>query len=239
MENLLHSIEPKVSYTYVPDKDQDDLPLFDLFDRQIQRDDVSYALVNRLTASNTGEDGTTLYRDFLNLRLSQNYRFDEDDELFDDDRPFSDVRLELDFWPTRNIALDVDSLIPVYGNDGLRTMRIAASARDGIGNAIKVNYTYKDDTFENSATDYIKFRLDTSVLKPVYLRFEERYDFRENRELEKVVGLEYRSKCWSVLLSYRDRYRENDSKDHEVMLSFVLAGLGMNKGFGNGFGSID
>jgi lipopolysaccharide assembly outer membrane protein LptD (OstA) len=118
-------------------------------------------------------------------------------------------------------------------------MRIAASARDDIGNAVKVNYTYKDETFANAATDYIKFQLDTSLFKPVYLRFEERYDFRDSRELEKIVGLEYRSKCWSILMTYRDRYREDDSKDHEVMFSFVLAGLGMNKGFGSGFGSVD
>lgn len=236
MDGLLHSIEPKISYTYVPDKDQDDLPLFDLFDRQIQRNDISYALVNRLTASETRGDGITHYRDFLNLRLSQNYRFDDDDELFDDDQPFSDVRLELDFWPTRNVALGVDSLIPVYGDSGVRTLRVAASASDDAGNAVRVNYTYKDNTYQDAATDYLKFQLDTSLFKPVYLRFEERYDFRESRELEKIVGLEYRSKCWSILLTYRDRYRENDSKDHEVMLSFVLAGLGMNKGFGGGFG---
>jgi len=37
-------------------------------------------------------------------------------------------------------------------------------------------------------------------------------------------------------LTYRDRYRENDSREHEVMFSFVLAGLGMNQGFGGGFG---
>jgi lipopolysaccharide assembly outer membrane protein LptD (OstA) len=146
------------------------------------------------------------------------------------------VRFELGFWPTRNLALDVDSLIPVYGNNGLRTLRATASARDDAGNAVRVNYTYKDSTFQNSKTDYIKFQLDTSLLKPLYVRFEERYDFDESRELEKIVGLEYRSKCWSILLTYRDRYRENDSKEHEVMVSFVLAGLGMNKGFGGGFG---
>ena len=236
MEGLMHSIEPKVVYTYVPDKNQDDLPLFDLFDRQIQRSDVSYALVNRLTTSNTAEDGATVYRDFLNLRLSQNYRFDDEDDLFDDDQPFSDVRLELDFWPTRNVALEVDSLIPVYDDSGLRTLSVAASARDDVGNAVSVNYTYKDDNFVNAATDYVNFQFYTPFLKPVYVSFEERYDFRESRELEKIVGLEYRSKCWSILLTYRDRYRYDDSKDHEVMLSFVLAGLGMNKGFGGGFG---
>jgi LPS-assembly protein len=236
MDGLMHSVEPKLVYTYVPDKSQDDLPLFDLFDRQIQRNDISYALVNRLTTSKTNENGTTRYRDFLNLRLSQSYRFDNEDDLFDDDQPFSDVRLELDFWPTRNVVLGVDSLIPVYGSSNLRTMRVAASARDDAGNAAKVNYTYLDDTFQDAATDYINFHLDTSLFKPVYVRFEERYDFRDSRELEKIVGLEYRSKCWSILLTYRGRYRENDSKDHEVMFSFVLAGLGMNKGFGGGFG---
>jgi len=237
MERLMHSIEPKVVYSYVPDKSQDDLPLFDLYDRQIESNDISYALVNRLTTSNTAEDGTTVYRDFLDLRLSQNYTFDDDrDDLYEDDQPFSDVRLELDFWPTRKIALELDSLIPVYGKSGFRNLRAAASARDDFGNAVRVNYTYKDDTYGNAATDYINFQLDTSVLKPVYLRFQERYDFRENRELEKLVGLEYRSKCWSILLTYRDRYRDDASKDHEVMLSFVLAGLGMNKGFGGGYG---
>jgi len=237
MEGLMHSIEPKVVYTHVPDKSQDDLPLFDLFDRQVQRKDISYALVNRLTTSNTAEDGATVYRDFLNLRLSQSYNLDSDrDDLYEDDKPFSDVRLELDFWPTRKLALEVDSLIPVYGDSGIRTLRVAASARDDVGNAVRVNYTYKDDAFVDSATDYIKFQLDTPLLKPLYLRFEERYDFRENRELEKIVGLEYRSKCWSILLTYRDRYREDESRDQEVLLSFVLAGLGMNKGFGGGFG---
>ena len=81
--------------------------------------------------------------------------------------------------------------------------------------------------------------MDTPILKPVYARFEERYDFREGRELEKVVGLEYRSKCWSVLMTYRDRYRDNEDDDTEFMVTFVLAGLMRNQGFGNGFGKVD
>jgi LPS-assembly protein len=75
--------------------------------------------------------------------------------------------------------------------------------------------------------------LYTSILKPVYVLFEERYDFQKQRELEKVVDLEYRAKCWSVLLTYRDRYREFGDNDQEFMFSFVLAGLGQNLGFGN------
>jgi LPS-assembly protein len=74
-------------------------------------------------------------------------------------------------------------------------------------------------------------QLQTPVLKPVYVLFEERYDFNQERELEKVVGLEYRSKCWSIFLTYKDRYREASDDEQEIMFSFVLSGLGKNGGF--------
>lgn len=239
IERIRHSIEPKAVYTYVPDKSQADLPLFDLLDRIVRRNDVAYALVNRLTARSTAADGSKTYRELLSLRLSQNYDIDEArNNRSGENQPFSDVRVELDFRPTRNLSLDAESLIPVYGDAGFRTLRVGTSVRDDTGNAVKINYTYRGEAFAGVATDYVKLQLDTPVLKPVYVRFEERYDFRAGRELEKVLGLEYRSKCWSVLMTYRNRYRESSEDDHGFMVTFVLAGLGQNQGFGNGFGTV-
>ena len=236
IERIQHSIEPKAVYTYVPDEDQDDLPLFDLFDRIGRQNDIGYALVNRLTASSVAADGSTAYREVLNLRLSQSYDIDEArNNRSGDNRPFSDVRVELDFQPARYFSLDAESRIPVYDDAGFRTLRIGTTAKDDKGNAVEIDYSYKDVNFESVATDYIKFQLDTSVLKPVYVSFEDRYDFRESRELEKVVGLEYRSKCWSVLMTYRNRYREDEQDDNEFMMTFILAGLGQDQGFGTGF----
>ena len=126
-------------------------------------------------------------------------------------------------------------MVPVYGDLRFRTLTAGAAVKDETGNALRANYTYKDESETGAATDYAKLEVATSFLKPVYLKFEERYDFREQRELEKVVGLEYRAKCWSLLLTYRNRYQEDGDDDHEVMLNFVLAGLGQNPGFGNGF----
>jgi len=236
IQRIQHSVEPKVVYTYVPEVSQDDLPLFDLYDRNELQNDISYALVNRLTARSTAADGSRIYREIFNLRLSQNYNIDEaKNNRSGENRPFSDVRVELDVQPTRKISLHAESLVPVYGNSLLRTLTIGASARDNAGNSVNVDYSYKNVDFYAVATDYLKVQLDTSLLKPVYARFEERYDFRDKRELEKLVGLEYRSKCWSILLSYRNRYRENEQDDQEVMVTFVLAGIGMNQGFGSGF----
>ncbi len=236
IDRLQHSLEPKTVYTYVPDESQDDLPLFDLFDRIERQNDISYALVNRLIARSTAADGSSVYRELLNLRLSQRYDIDEErNNRSGEDQPFSDVRVELDFRPTRNISMDLDGEIPVYANDGFRTLNVGASARDNIGNAVRIDYSYKDIDLSGLATDYIKVQVDTSVLKPLYVRLEERYDFRDHRDLEKVVGLEYRSKCWSIFMTYRNRYREFEEDDEEIMLSFVLSGLGMGQGFGGGF----
>ena len=235
-DRIQHSIEPKAAYTYVPDESQEDLPLFDLYDRIEGQNDIAYALVNRLVARSTKADGSKVYRELFNLRLSQSYDIDEKrNNRSGENQPFSDVRVEMGFNPSQNISMDVDSRIPVYGDTRFRTLSVGTSVKDEAGNAVKVQYSYKGEDFAHVATDYVKVRVDTSLLKPVYARFEERYDFQENRELEKVVGLEYRSKCWSILMTYRDRYREDGDDDQEFMVTFVLAGLGQDQGFGGGF----
>ena len=235
-DRVQHSIEPKIIYTYRPNEPQGGLPLFDLYDRIERQNVITYALVNRLTARSTVADGSIAYREFYNLRLSQS--FDIDEERHDrsgENQPFSDVRVEMDFRPTAKVSLDLDSRIPVYGDTRFRTLRVGTSARDDFGNGVKVDYVYKDEDFNGVATDFASLQLDTAALKPVYARFEERYDFRASHELEKVVALEYRSKCWSLLLTYRDRYRDDGDSDQEIMVTFVLAGLGLGQGLGSSF----
>jgi LPS-assembly protein len=48
LTKLKHTIEPMVNYTYVPDVDQTDLPLFDQLDRFRERSLVTYGLTTRL-----------------------------------------------------------------------------------------------------------------------------------------------------------------------------------------------
>jgi LPS-assembly protein len=234
-DRIQHTIEPTVTYTYVPDEEQGDLPLFDLRDRVLSRNDVTYALVNRLTARSQAADGTNSYRDFFYLRLSQSYDIDEArNDRSGKDQPFSDLRVEMEFDPVKNFSLDAESIIPVYGDSGFNTLRLGSTLKDDAGNAAKISYTYTDIDFEKVATDYVEFQLDTSILQPIYIRFKERYDFQENRALEDFVGFEYRSKCWSFILSYKTRYLEDEDNDHEIGFTFVLAGLGPPMGFAGG-----
>ncbi|MDG5468042.1 LPS assembly protein LptD [Deltaproteobacteria bacterium IMCC39524] len=234
-DRIQHSIEPTVTYTYVPDEEQGSLPLFDLRDRVLSRNDVTYALVNRLTARSQAADGSSLYRDLFYLRLSQRYDIDEvRNDRSGEKRPFSDLRVEMDFTPVNNFSFNAESIIPVYGDSGFNTLSAGSTLKDDTGNAVSASYTYKDADFAGVATDYVSFQVDTSILQPLYVRFKERYDFQENRALEDFVGLEYRSKCWSIILSYKTRYLEDEDNDHEIGFTFVLAGLGPPMGFAEG-----
>jgi LPS-assembly protein len=236
IDRIQHSIEPQAVYTYRTNESQGDLPRFDDYDRQERQNVVAYALVNRLTSRSTLADGSLAYREVVNLRLSQSYDIDEArNNRSGADRPFSDVRVQLGVHPAERISLEADSRIAVYGSHRINTATVGSTWRDQEGNSVSVNYAYLNQDFVDLATDYIELQLETSLLKPVYTRFEERYDFRDKRELEKVIGLEYRSKCWSLFLTYRNRYREDSSNDQEVLLTFSLAGLGFNQGFGSSF----
>jgi LPS-assembly protein len=235
IERLQHSVEPQLRYLYVPDQDQDDLPEFSQMDRIEPRNLVAYALVNRLTARSIGVDGVPTYREVLNLRLSQSYdiREERDDEIVDPE-PFSDLRIELALLPTTKSFLAMDATTRVYDELQVTRFDAAAGYDDRRGNLALVNYTYRRAGLGVEPTDYLGVELTTAWLDPVHLRVEERYDFRDTESLESVIGMEYRAKCWSLFLTYRDR---PDSE--EVMVGFALSGLGQVNGFGSTLRPLD
>jgi LPS-assembly protein len=165
----------------------------------------------------------------LNLRLSQAYdiRQERDDQLSDPE-PFSDLRTELTLRPTAASLLTVDAYTQVY--DTLKFTRFTAGAGydDGHGDLARVDYLYRDADVAGDATEYVGAELATSRFDPLHLRLGERYDFNEEGTLENLVGLEYRAKCWSLFLTFRDR-----PGNTEVLLGFALSGLGQVNGFGS------
>lgn len=229
IDRLRHSIEPEVSYLYTPDVDQDELPWFDRHDRLGQQNRIEYALVNRLTTKTISFGEVPRYRDILRLRLSQSYNVDEArDDAIDDKEPFSDLRVELDLRPTEKSFLEADARIAAHNATVFNRVDLEAGLDDNAGNRLAVGYAYRRELTDapGLSADYLKTVLDTALLKPVYLHLEERYDFQDEGSLETLVGLEYRSRCWSIILSYRDR-----PDDEQVMVNFVLAGLGGSDGY--------
>lgn len=237
-EKLMHSIEPQVTYTYIPEGSQEELPYFDIYDRIGPANRIEYALVNRLTGRAVDADGNPSYRELLNLRLSQFYDVAvARDDSRRDPKDFSELRVELQASPTPESFLALDARIPVY--DDQRFSRIDASAgyAGRYGDSASLGYSYVREEEGAAPSDYLELNLTTALLAPVYAQFQERYDFYGGQSLESLLNLEYRSKCWSLFLTLRNRPSVGDGPDNnEVMVGFALSGLGRVGGYGSTLG---
>jgi len=227
VKRLRHSIEPEIGYSFIPRVDQSNLPEFDLLDRIGPESRLSYGLTNRFTARLESESGERLYHEFLYLRISQSFDFRESRRELeftgDTRRPFSPLLFEAVIRPSRWSYLDLDASYDTNsGENRLVDYNLRGSLADSAGNSLYLDYRNRRGELE-----YLAAVLETSLLKPVYLRLEDRYDFLTGKALESLVGLEYRARCWSFFITYRER-----PDDQEVLVSFSLGGIGRVAGLG-------
>jgi len=110
----------------------------------------------------------------------------------------------------------------------LDTFNISAGVTQGEGNRFSLDYRYSREEY----VEYVAVNLDTALLKPVYMNYQNRYDVEGRRTLENVLNLEYRAQCWSVYLTCRIR-----PEDREYLVTFNLTGLGKVAQFGGSLGN--
>ena len=221
---IRHTLEPELTYRYIPDVKQTDLPDFDSYDRIAQLNQVEYALVQRLTLRYDHPEGESTYRDLLYLRVSQPYDF----STTAPENRFLDLRIEVKLLPVSWAALETDTRLDV---DTGKWDDISITGRiwDKQENSLKVEYHRDAD----ADIDYGTVNLSVAFLKPFYLNYQQRYEFATNELLEQVVGVEYRRQCWSALLSLR----EHDD-ERSVMLTFTMRGIGAIGGVNGNLGGI-
>lgn len=225
LTKLKHSIEPEVDYYYTPNTKQRDLPYFDSKDRVANRNEVEYALVNRFIGRFIVDGGRPTYRELGYLRLSQSHDFwlsRRDREEKEGKDRFSDIRAELIVRPTQKWVVDVDLSYDPHRNQFTKfNAETGARYSDDVGCSLSYRYTEDNSVAENNPSEYLAATIDVDWLKPVYAKYEYRYDLGDKQRLENLISLEYRSQCWSIFVSYRDRL-----DDEEIMLTFALSGIG-------------
>ncbi|BCA80423.1 LPS assembly protein LptD [Desulfuromonas sp. AOP6] len=236
-QKIRHSVEPEILYRYIPEEDQSHLPYFDVADRIWEKNHLVFGLTNRWTARIEKTTDTADYLEFLYLRLSQAYDIEEARrDLLPEEtsrHPFSPLRAELILRPSRFAALDLDASYD-FDSDQRDLVRFNArgSIKDSKENALAIEYRQAEEGDGSGEYRYLGGTLDTGMLAPIYVRYEHRRDLLEKQTLENLVDVEYRSQCWSLFLTYRDRL-----DDSEIMLSFSLSGLGRFGGFSRGLES--
>ncbi len=248
---LLQTLEPRIFYLYIPDSEQDDIPIFDtgrydisfarLFredrftgaDRIGDANQVTLALTSRLIDDETGTERAR-------ARIGQIYYFDGREVDLPDtpesDDPYSEIVGELGarvadglsartevIWDPNDTSLNKGSVGLRYWPDPLTIVNAEYRVRRDIRGLGKTNIDQSD----------ISFRLPVTPNWSVLGRWNFSFDTEET--LEAVGGIEYDSCCWGVRAVSR-RYLSTASGefDNAFYIQLELKGLA---GIGRGAGS--
>jgi LPS-assembly protein len=247
LDSLRHAIRPEVTYVYSPYTRQDNLPDFVAAATQqntanttlnqilnIQnnggaipvltsdQNSITYSLTNTLMARYKEKDGKR-YAEILRLKLAQTYNIKESnrDAIADgaNRRPLSDINVELDFKPVPYLSFSARNIFSVY-NATWTQANYDLGLSDKRGDSATVTYRYTQNTIEE--TNLI---LKGQVTKELALNFRIKRDNLNQREIEKIYGLDYRRQCWTIGIDYGDRTDGSGKGDRIYALRFSLYGL--------------
>jgi len=200
-------IEPRLFYVYIPNRKQDNIPLFDtaltdlnfgsLFtenqfvgnDRINNANQVSFALTTRFIESSTGEQR-------LSASIGQRYYFSDQQvnipNTINSRSNSSDIIAGVS-GRLRNSWM-IDGFWQ-YNTDDSTSVRSTVTGRYNPepGKTLNLSYSYRQNSIDQT---------DLSTQWPMGNGFygigRVNYSFRENRIIETIAGLEYDAGCWQA-----------------------------------------
>ncbi len=248
LQRLKHTIEPVISYEYVPAVAQNDLPLFDSIDRVDRRNLVTYGIVSRLLGKYAGAAGepsgagAPSVRELGSLSLLQSYDFER--QIAPVGQPpggpkgdhFSDIDLAVRANPSRST-----SVLARTSYDGSAGDISAAAVAVRLADP-RARDEHRPRQLESRSNATIGYRFITQgILQQVdgslllhltdYLGFlfASRYDVQNQQLLETHFGLRLLSRCdcWGLDLAVTDK---TNPSEVEVRAQLTLVGLGSSPG---------
>ena len=207
-----HRLRPYVSYVYIPDVDQDDLPDFDSVDRIDEESSIIYGVDNYFDGIFGGAS-----RDIGYVKISQSYSL-----LSDVEEEFSDINMRLRLRPISRFFLEYETDYNVHG-EGFVLHSLLASYTNSRGDYFEIDYSFNDKT--TNRIDQINLTTRARLLPNWYTTVEVEHSIEEDETNEANVSLLYTQPCWSV--SFQTEYTPSDTR---YLLVFSLANIGSPMG---------
>jgi len=225
IDKIRHGIKPEVTYSYIPNVKQDNMP--DFVSPVTETNAVTYALTNTVIArtkeTKEKKPDKFSYLEFLRFKISQTFDLLEyrSSKAEAERRPFSPVSLEFDLSPVKYVR--VRSQAAYDTNDGeWKTVNHDLTVTDERGDSATLGYRYTQDALQE-----INLNLKARVTKSFDFKYIQRRNEFDHKDLEKTFALDYRKQCWGVEFSYSDL-----DNDRRLMATFSLYGLGKGGGAG-------
>jgi LPS-assembly protein len=198
---LKHLIRPEITYTYVPDVDQRQVPNFDT--PVPKSNAITYGVTQRLIAKVSEGPEKSRYHEYVYLKLSQPYDLYEANRQIsspgDVRRPFGLITGELRVKSLKYVSLDN---ITTYDPNQSRfqTTYTLVGISDPRGDGLSLEHLWQNGTQEQ-----INGSLRVKILSSLYASYGTRYSLFDRQMLDTAYGLNYRHQCWGVDLTYSER----------------------------------
>lgn len=231
---FVHTLEPRIKYTYIPEKNQDELPVFDTGNinlnnfNNIWRDQrfygrdrigdinsVTLGLTSRLFDADNG-------REWIRGSIGQVF-FLQDREV---QLPGRDPETESESDFLAELTARLSENLRTYGymqwdyqESNVRTGK-ADIVYEGPRTSFDLEYRYvRDSESQIRAHALVPFAGRWTFI------FDERYSLEDNENLETSLGLEYNGCCWRARLYGQRRRRSDTTFRDAVIFEFELTGL--------------
>ncbi|MBI5826372.1 MAG: LPS-assembly protein LptD [Deltaproteobacteria bacterium] len=232
VDALRNTIRPKLTYSYIPEAVQSDLPQFDSVDNIAASNSFTYSL-NSIVTGRYFQDGAKKYIDYLYLDLSQSFNINEATRKLSSDtdkrRPFSEVTAELRLKPSDYAAITGKAKYdPNYRY--FNSYDFGVSLKDKRGDTLSLSNRFVKNGSTTTASDGASVTTDTNYLEAVAkihlsstldLDFLKRFSIEDSKSLETSYSLDYNHQCWSAILTYTEKPEEKI-----FFVTFSLRGLG-------------
>ena len=212
---IRHSIEPTLSYSYIPHIVQGDLPQFDSVDSVTAQNQVGIAVINRVTAHYKESKDAANYTSFdpMVLKLSQAY--DLNSSSTSTTRPRSNVLGELYLKTPTLFTLSASGSYDTYDHS-------MSSHSVGIGLVTKKVTLNLTEEFTRGTPD-IQYLIGGIGLNIGKWNLTSQWwrDVEQKQTTEEEYSLHYAAQCWGVKTTYTHKPGET-----KFMVMLDLKGIG-------------
>jgi LPS-assembly protein len=191
-----HSIEPTISYSYVPHVEQGNLPQFDSVDFVPEQNLVTMALINRVTAHYKETKDAPNYTtfDLMVFRLSRSYDLNIAREHGSAAHPGTDVLGELYLRTPKAFNMSATGTYNSYD-------RVVSSHTESAGftkSVVSLNLTH---SFSQGGAEYLISGGELKFSK-WDLRAQIGRDILNKKTTQEDYLLHYTAQCWGLSVSY-------------------------------------
>ncbi len=211
--SFTHQIRPFVEYDYIPDVDQDDLPVYDSVDSISDRNSITYGFDNTFTTYNINKQDEEKSYDYGYIKIQQSYDLRSEAS----DEPFGDIYARIGWSPMPRTALKYKTFFDVYESK-FNTHTFESSYKNSRGDSFSVDYSFKEESDIEQINAALKVHFLTNWIAGASIEHSISQD-----ETDSAIGsITYQALCWSV--KFETRYTPEDTT---FLVLFKLANIGV------------